>query len=482
MIYKQFGKTGKMVSALGFGGMRFLQEDYATQEGKEKCAELLVKANELGVNYFDTAPAYCGGRSEEIFGMAFPKMKKQFYVSTKSRLSDDPDADAVQRRIEASLKKMGLEKIHFYNMWCILNLEQYERIMRAGGPYEGALRAKDAGLIEHICFSAHCDGRDVEKIVKDGGFEGVTLGYNVINANYREQGMQAAYSGGLGVVTMNSLGGGVIPGHPEHFQFLKKDRDDNIVKAALRYNASHKAVSVVLSGMSSMKQLLENVSAFDDFNPGSDYFEEVNRKRSSGMNDLCTGCDYCSGCPNGLEINKLMQSYNEYVFSNKNPRRLLHDLHVKWEYAQDRIFDCIECGQCEKKCTQKLPVIERIKTINNCVQDDLRKTRKQMERYFGDKHMRNIGIYGIGALALQLYEKYRICYPDECSNIYLFDKDEKKWGSAPLHREWRVHAPGDIEKFKIKRLIICNANHYEEICRELQHLVKDEIELMQYNL
>lgn len=482
MLYRRYGQTDKMVSVLGFGGMRFLDEEVITEQGRERCAELVVKANEMGVNYFDTAPDYCGSHSEDIFGMAFKRMKVPFYVSTKSKLANDPTADAVRRRIETSLKRMHIEKIHFYHMWCIMDYRQYEQIMRPGGPYEGALKAKEEGLIDHICFSAHADGRTVEQIINDGNFEGVTLGYNAINAPFRERGMNTAYEKGIGVATMNSLGGGVIPNHQDYFSFLKHNKDETVNVAALRYNASHKAVSVVLSGMSTMSDLMENVAAFENFEPAETYFEEINKNRTAGMNDLCTGCNYCAGCPQSLEINKLMLSYNEYIFSGKSRWKLLHDLHHKWGYSENQIFSCINCKKCEQKCTQHLDITKRIQEMNDNISKNVQEVKNKLNKMFEKNLGKKIAIYGIGALAHELYAKYLFCFPNDFKNVYLFDKDEKKQETAPLYKGWSVYAPEKLRELEIERIIVCNHFFYDEIREELSCIVSPNVDIVKFDM
>lgn len=362
MIYKEYGKTGKKVSAIGFGGMRFLKEDY--ENGYDKAAEVVHKAFELGVNYFDTAPYYCDDKSEEIMGHAFRTMpREQYYVSTKSMVSAEPTADDVLRRIENSLHRLGLDKIDFFHMWCILNLEQYDKIMVKGGAYEGAVRAKEEGLIDHIVFSTHCDGAEIEKIVSDGYFEGVTLGYNAANFAFRQQGIKAAYQKGLGVVTMNPLGGGLIPQNPNLYGFLKTSSDETIAQAALRFNAGHKEISVVLAGMGTIAEVEENVKAGEAFAPIEDSdIEKMSANLKEYMNHLCTGCQYCLGCPVDIEIPKFMEAYNKYLIENK-PDAALNTIQYHWHMNQEDAGKCIECGACESQCTQKLPIIQRLKEI-----------------------------------------------------------------------------------------------------------------------
>ncbi len=358
MIYKEYGNTGKKISVIGFGGMRFRKEDYG-----EKAALVVQKAYELGVNYFDTAPFYCDDKSEDIMGLAFKGMPKDFYVSTKSMVYSEPDVDAVRRRIDKSLKRLGVPKIHFFHMWCIKTMEQYRQVIAPGGPYEGALKAKEEGLIDHIVFSTHCDGDDIVTMVNDGCFEGMTIGYNVINFPFREKGIVAAYEKGLGVVTMNPLSGGIIPEHPDYFKFIQEREDESVVQAALRFNISHKEITCALAGMGSIDEVTQNVRAGENLTAMSqDKLNEIKASLGQEMNQLCTGCGYCKGCPVDIDIPKYMDAYNMYTLK-KDKQEIHNRLKWHWSIPAEGAAVCTECGKCETLCTQKLPIIERLKII-----------------------------------------------------------------------------------------------------------------------
>lgn len=363
MQYKEYGKTGKKVSVIGFGGMRFRKEDY--EKSFEISAEVVRKASSLGINYFDTAPFYCDDKSEEIMGTAFKNMPNPFYVSTKSGIGSEPTADAVRKRIDKSLKRLGLEKITFLNMWCILNLEQYRKVIAPGGPYEGALRAKEEGLIEHIVFSTHANGEEIETMVKEGYFEGVTVGYNPTNFAFRQRGIQAAYANGLGVVTMNPLGGGIIPQNPEYYEFLKENKEDTLVQAALKFNAAHKEITVVLPGMGTIQEVEENVKAGEDFGEMTEEKRKsLSQKLHESLDSLCTGCAYCKGCPKDIEIPKYMDAYNMYLL-RKQDKEIAGRLKGHWGMDLKKAEECIACGKCERLCTQHLPIVERLRYIAN---------------------------------------------------------------------------------------------------------------------
>jgi len=360
VIYKPYGKTGKQVSALGFGGMRFRREDY--NRNPEICAEIVRRANRLGINYFDTAPFYCDSRSEEIFGLAFKDMPNPFYVSTKSGISNDPNADAVRRRLEKSLKIMGVDKINFFHMWCILNLEQYKKVIAPGGPYEGALKAKEEGLVDHICVSTHCSGPEIKQIVEEGYFEGITLGYNIINFPFRQEGLKAASAHGLGVATMNPLGGGLIPQKADYFSFLSDQPGEPVIATALRFNVAHPEISTVLVGIETMAQLEQAGKILREIPPLTPEKKNAVRKKiSAKMDRLCTGCGYCEVCPREVPVSRFMQAYNINILQNKEKAR--NTLANHWGIPSDKADACIACGRCEEKCTQHLPIIDRLKEI-----------------------------------------------------------------------------------------------------------------------
>lgn len=361
MIYKEYGRTGKKVSVLGFGGMRFKKEEY--EKDPEICAQLVRYANSKGINYFDTAPGYCDDMSEKIFGLAFKDMPDNFYVSTKSANWSDKTADDVRRRCENSIKRMGVKKINFFHMWCIINMEHYKKVMAPGGPYEGAVKLKEEGLVDHICISTHASGSEIKEIVEQGFYEGILLGYNATNFPFRQEGIKAAYNKDMGVVTMNPLGGGVIPQNPEFYSFLNKNSEDTLAQSALRFNISHKEITIALGGISSKEEIDENIKAADVYNELTDEkMEEYEEYITESLDSLCTGCGYCDSCPEDIPIPKLLDSYNARIISS-NDSAVLDKLKYHWHIKTEEASKCTRCGKCERLCTQHLPIIERLAEI-----------------------------------------------------------------------------------------------------------------------
>ena len=363
MLYRTYGNTGKQVSVIGMGGMRFRKEDYADGDYSRAVA-IVHRAYELGVNYFDTAPDYCDSTSEKIYGEAFRTMARDsFFVSTKCGLWNAKTSSEARAMIEQSLERMGIDTIDFYNMWSIKTLAEYREFMKPGGVYEGALQAKSEGLIEHICFTTHLSGEDIALIAHDGVYEGVTLGYNAINFAYRQKGIDACHEAGLGIVTMNPLGGGIIPANPDYFSFLKQG-DDSLAVSALKFILSQNKATLAIPGFSSIEEVEENVLAAEHLTPASEgYLDEMAEHLTSELNALCTTCAYCDSCPEEIPIPQLLDSYNLYLLSGGKEEEVLRRLNMHWGVSPELAAKCIACGQCEALCTQKLPIIERLDHI-----------------------------------------------------------------------------------------------------------------------
>ena len=366
MYYKQYGNTGLKVSAIGLGTMRYDEEDI--KAGRlEKCAEIPLYAFEKGINYWDTAPNYCHDKSEIVTGIALSQIKRSdVYVTSKTNLGtldvgDHPTKEDFRRRLELSLERLKTDYIDFYHMWCMLSLESWEKHMDAlYGFFE---EAKKDGLIRNIVFSSHMQGNEIEKVVDSGKFKGMLIGYNALNYRFRQSGIKAAYNKGMGVVVMNPLGGGMIPANPDAFRYLTEGTDLTVPQAALRFVASHKEITVTLAGCTTKKHIDDAVKAVEHLEekPAKEIAKEYEGK-GVALNDLCTGCAYCKGCPKEIPIPKYMDAYNQKILTG-NDKAILARLDNHWDIPKEKAAECIACGKCEGQCTQHLPIIERLKEI-----------------------------------------------------------------------------------------------------------------------
>ena len=364
MYYKEYGNTGIKVSAVGFGGMRFADED--VKAGRfEKCAEVPLYAFERGINYWDTAPYYCDDKSEIIVGIAAEQVKREnLYLATKTNfgtMEGEPTRDNFRKRLDTSLTRLKTDYIDFYHMWCLLNLESWESHMEK--IYAFFEEAKAEGLIRNIVFSSHMQGNDIEKVVASNKFRGMLIGYNALNYELRQSGIESAYASGMGVVAMNPLGGGMIPKNPETFSHLTVDTNLTVAQAALRFVASHKEITVALPGITTKEQVDDAVKAVEGLQEKSaKELIEFYRGKGEAFDNLCTGCGYCKSCPVDIPIPKYMIAYNQYLLSNEWVS-CSNELKWHWGITNEAAKTCIACGICEKECTQHLPIIERLKEI-----------------------------------------------------------------------------------------------------------------------
>lgn len=361
MYYKQYGDSNMKVSAIGMGTMRY-NEDDVKSGNLSKCSEIVLYAHEKGINFFDSAPFYCDDKSEEITGMALSQLPRDsFYISSKMNLGTvggKSTADEFRRRLENSLKRLKVDYLDFYYLWCLLDLEsfrkQYDLLY---GFFE---QAKQDGLIKNITFSSHMQGNDLEKVIETDAFKGMLIGYNALNYRFRQAGITAAHKRGMGITVMNPLGGGLIPNNPAIFSYLTEGTKLTVPQAALRFVASHKEISVTLAGCTTKQHVEDAIKAVENLKekPAEEIYMEYEHK-GMAFNNLCTGCSYCKGCPQNIDIPKFMDSYNEKLLGNKTEDRLRNH----WGLSTLIAAECIECGQCETLCTQHLPIIDRLKEI-----------------------------------------------------------------------------------------------------------------------
>ena len=350
MEYVVLGRTGLQVNKNGFGALPI------QRISKEEAGKLVKKAFENGINYFDTARAYSD--SEEKMGAALADVRDQVIISTKTAAQD---AKEFWKDLEESLTKLQTDYIDFYHMWCMLNLESWERHMEV--IYRFFEEAKAEGLIRNIVFSSHMEGNDIEKVVETGKFKGMLIGYNALNYRFRQSGIEAAHAKGMGIVVMNPLGGGMIPQNPEAFSYLTERTDLTVPQAALRFVASHKEITITLAGCTTKAHVDDAVKAVENLEerPAKEIVK-LYEDKGVALNNLCTGCAYCKGCPKEIEIPKFMDAYNQQILTGKETAAK-ERLNNHWGLDAKKAAECIACGKCERACTQHLPIIERLKEI-----------------------------------------------------------------------------------------------------------------------
>jgi len=358
MIYREYGKTGKKLSVLGFGGMRFNQID-----NHEECVKMMVTAAQGGINYFDTAPGYFETKSETVFGKGFAELRRlglPYYSATKTFKQTEKD---IRTEIEAQLKRLDIQAIDFYHIWCITSLENWQE-RKNNNILETFRKLKEEGLIKHICVSSHLTGNKIEELLMEGVFEGVLFGYSPYNFKTRQAAFNAVRSKHLGAVVMNPLGGGIIPQHPERFSFLVQ-YGEKVVPATLHFLWDHKDITVALVGFNDEEQIKEALEAVKTYKPRSEKeLSDLMSKTSASLEGICTGCAYCDSCPQEIPIPQFMDAYNQKLLA-KDPVPAKITDRLRWHWGKDGKIaaNCTSCGECEKACTQHINIIERLKEV-----------------------------------------------------------------------------------------------------------------------
>lgn len=375
MVFRRFGKTNMDLSILGMGGARYPYND----GNPEKAIQLITKAYEYGINYFETGPEYVQDKSEEYLGLALKEIDQKnkdiknplpYYWGTKSGLYlGDKTADDVRRRIDTSLKRIDKDSVPLYHMWAIMNIDHYNEVMKKGGPYEGALKAKKEGLIDHIIFSTHASGDENIQIINDGVFEGMLVGYNITNFPRQEKAIKLAGEKNMGVLVMNPLAGGLIPRNENYFKecLQNSNTDMSLVQTALAFVMGQPEITVALSGMEKEEYIVENIKTLNYlkiFKPKQ--LTGLKEQYLKGLEGICTTCQYCTNkCPENIAIDAIMRAYNSYIMQGKDRFQAWARWYKGTEGVdfQAEISKCIQCGLCEQVCTQHLNILERFDQI-----------------------------------------------------------------------------------------------------------------------
>ncbi|MHB9035478.1 MAG: aldo/keto reductase [Armatimonadota bacterium] len=359
MQYREFGKTGVSLSTLGFGAMRLPQDE-------DEAVHIIHRSLELGLNYLDTALIY--GESERVCAKALKGWRDRVYVSTKNPLNDDT-VEGWWQRLNQSLERLDIDCIDFYQVVHGLNWDAYNNFLMNGGGMEAVRKAQEQGLIKYTCFSCHDSPENMVKLIDTGEFAGMTLQYNLLD-RANEDVISHAHQSGMGVIVMGPVAGGRLMGPSSYLRDAMPADNSTRAELALRFVLSNPGVTCAISGMSDMAQVEQNcaVAGRDDAmsdeerQSASDALRELKR-----LTDLyCTGCNYCMPCPSGVNIPANFHNMNVHrVFGLTEQAKAGYNSLSSTENPEwgKKASECIECGQCEPKCPQKIEIIRQLKEV-----------------------------------------------------------------------------------------------------------------------
>jgi len=378
MKYREFGKSGWKVSALGFGVMRLPTTDgpiigpdrQILERGgnidEDQAIRIIRHAIDKGVNYVDTAYVYQAGNSERVLGNALKEgYREKVKLATKSPVQLIEKADDYDRYLDEQLEKLQTDYIDYYLLHG-LGAKSW-KLVQDLGVLRRAESAVEDGRIGHIGFSFH-DRYEVFQEIVDGydRWEMCLIQHNYMDIENQAgtKGLKYAASKGLAVVIMEPLLGGNLANPAREIKAIFDEYDASRSPAdwSLQWLWSQPEVSCVLSGMRSLEQVDGNIRSADasGIHPMSeeelDLLDRVRQKFKERGSIPCTKCGYCLPCPNGVDIPANFELYNQGLMYEE-----LFQPHFFYSGRLDekeRASSCEQCGECEEKCPQEIPISE----------------------------------------------------------------------------------------------------------------------------
>ena len=377
MEKRKIEKLNAETSLLGFGCMRFP----TTKDGKideEAATKMLDKAYENGVNYFDTAYVYHNGESEIFTGKVLDRYPREsYYLATKLPVWEVNTPEDVERLLDEQLSKLHKDYIDFYLLHA-LNGERWDKMVELGVP-EICEKMKEKGKIKYFGFSFHDDYSVFEKIIiaRDWDFCQIQLNYMDTDIQAGLKGYRLAEENNVPLVIMEPIKGGNLAMLPDEIdRIFKEERPDKSVASwAIRWVASKSNVMTVLSGMSNMEQVLDNLDTFVNYEPMSDEENNIVIEAAEAIRNRvangCTGCGYCMPCPAGVNIPQNFRIWNQYhMYMNEGGLNWMWNNEISDAEKADK---CVKCGKCEPLCPQKLAIRENLSEMDKEINDVLGK-------------------------------------------------------------------------------------------------------------
>lgn len=373
MEMRQYRDTDVKVSLLGMGCMRLPKVDPEKEDiDYEKAQEIIDYAYANGVNYFDTAYGYHGGQSELFVGQALKKYPRDsFFLASKMPIWCVKEKGDVERIFNEQLQRCQTDYFDFY-LFHSQNAANFQKCQEFG-VYEFLSQMKAEGKIRRLGFSFH-DTPEVLRHICDT----YPWDFAQIQLNYLDWEMQDAKTQyqilndrEIPVIVMEPVRGGALasPCEAADILFREERPDKSVASWAIRFAASLPGVLTVLSGMSNMEQVRDNVDTMTRFEPLTDREREVINEALEAYRKKdtvpCTGCRYCMDCPFGVDIPKMFSLYNHYVL-DRDGEDYLEAYEAQPE--SERADQCQACGACMEKCPQHIRIPDQMVTIRETVE------------------------------------------------------------------------------------------------------------------
>ena len=410
MTYRTDPKTGQKVSILAYGMMRLPSEERGSARenadapiDQEQVNRLVDYAIEHGVNYFDTSPMYCQGMSERATGIALSRHpRNSYFIATKMSnfAAENQTREGSIAMFENSLKELQVDYIDFYLLHMIggSGMEEFRRRFIYNGILDWLLEQREKGRIRHLGFSYHGDVSVYDYLLAN--HDKYKWDFAMIELNYldwkhakdiNDSNTNAEYlyneldKRNIPVMVMEPLLGGRLSNVPEPIAVEIKQRapEQTVASWAFRYAASKPRVLTVLSGMTYMEHLKDNLLTYSPLVPlkkeEEDFLEQIAKKILTFMLIPCNDCKYCMPCPYGVDIPGVLLHYNLVKSEERLPEDKRDPNYARYRrefiIGQNRAVDeerqanhCIGCGQCVPHCPQRIDIPTRLHEIDQLVE------------------------------------------------------------------------------------------------------------------
>lgn len=368
MKKKYIEKLGLELPLLGFGCMRFPTKNNKIDFDSAK--EMIYHAISNDLNYFDTAYPYHEGESEKFLGKVLPEFPRESYFLTSKlpiwKIEKEEDAE---KFFNEQLENCHTDYFDFYLLHA-LDTKKIE-IMEKFNLYDFIAKKKEEGKIKYLGFSFHDKNEVLEKLVSahDWDFAQLQINYWDFSENDAKESYEILEKHGIPCFVMEPVRGGFLSSFAPHVEKLMTDYepDKSISSWAIRWVASLPNVAIVLSGMSNMAQLKDNMATISNF---SQINNEELKVIDSVVNELkkiqpipCTGCRYCMDCSFGVDIPGIFEIYNNYKKTEN--KELTYKNYFTFLAEKERAHNCEKCGACVAKCPQHIDIPTELEKIND---------------------------------------------------------------------------------------------------------------------
>lgn len=375
MQYRKFTKDNLDVSLLGFGCMRFpVIDGDSSQIDEVQSTEMLHYAIDSGINYIDTAYNYHQGNSEILVGKALKNgYREKVYLATKLPVWLAKTYEDFEKLLDEQLAKLQTEYIDFYLLHS-LHEKSWTKIEKLN-VFKFLDEAKRKGKIKYAGFSFHDELPLFKKIVDSYPWDFCQIQLNYMDRQYQAgiEGLKYAAEKGISLVIMEPIKGGKLATAPSDVEAVWNKNSEKRTPAewALKWVYDFEEVSVVLSGMSTIDQVKQNIALTNNSLPKSLTEEEhgligeVTKLYEERTKVGCTSCEYCLPCPSNVSIPNIFSHYNNfYVYGSEKHSIDMYE-HFKKEGKDSS--QCTECGACEQLCPQHLEIISLLKDADKAL-------------------------------------------------------------------------------------------------------------------